>query len=49
MTTREWVKESWQDLSKEMVEHSFKKCGISNALDGTQDDLEWEEEEDYLR
>ena len=39
-------KESWQELSKEMVERSFKKCGISNALDGTEDDLVWEEEED---
>ena len=24
----------------------FKKCGISNTLDGTEDDLVWEEEED---
>ena len=30
----------------EMVERSFKKCGISNALDGTEDDLVWKEEED---
>ena len=29
-----------------MVERSFKKCGISIALDGTEDDLVWEEEED---
>ena len=29
-----------------MVERSFKKCGISNALDETKDDLVWEEEED---
>ena len=29
-----------------MVERSFKKCGISNAQDGTEDDLVWEEEED---
>ena len=36
-------------LSKEMVERSFKKCGISNALDGTEDDLVWEEEEDSLK
>ena len=39
VTVCQWVKESWQELSKEMVEHSFKKCGISNALDGTEDDL----------
>ena len=29
-----------------MVERSFKKCGISNTLDRTEDDLVWEEEED---
>ena len=45
-TVCQWVKELWQELSKEMVERSFKKCGISNALDGTEDDLVWEEEED---
>ena len=46
VTVCQWVKESWQELSKEMVERSFKKCGISNALDGTENDLVWEEEED---
>ena len=46
VTVCQWVKESWQELSKEMVERSFKKCGISKALDGTEDDLVWEEEED---
>ena len=46
VTVCQWVKESWQELSKEMVERSFKKCGISNALEGTEDDLVWEEEED---
>ena len=46
VTVCQWVKESWQELSKEMVGRSFKKCGISNALDGTEDDLVWEEEED---
>ena len=46
VTVCQWVKESWQELSKEMVERSFKKCGISNAQDGTEDDLVWEEEED---
>ena len=29
----------------DMVERSFKKCSISNAIDGTEDDLLWEEEE----
>ena len=49
VTVYQWVKESWQELSKEMVERSFKKCGISNALDGTEDDLVWEEEEDSFQ
>jgi hypothetical protein len=30
----EWVKNSWQSL---------KKCGISNALDGSEDDILYEE------
>ena len=43
---RDWRRKIDKELSKEMVERSFKKCGISNALDGTEDDLVWEEEED---
>ncbi|CAG8501651.1 17210_t:CDS:2 [Dentiscutata heterogama] len=31
--------EVWADISVEMVIKSFKKCGISNELDGTEDDL----------
>ena len=27
-----------------MVARSFKKCGISNSTDGTEDDMLWEEE-----
>ena len=26
VTVCQWVKESWQELSKGMVERSFKKC-----------------------
>ena len=36
VTVCQWVKESWQELQN----------GISNALDRTEDDLVWEEEED---
>ena len=35
----EWVKSSWNEVGNDMVEKSFKKCGISNAMDGTEDDL----------
>lgn len=39
-----WVLEAWRGLPKEMVARSFKKCGISNSIDGTEDDILWEEE-----
>ena len=44
--TTGWIKQSWDDISLSTVERSFKKCCISNALDGTEDDLIWEEEEE---
>ena len=28
-----------------MMTKSFKSCGISNALDGTEDDAVWDDEE----
>ena len=33
-----WVKQPWAEIPAEMVRKSFKTCGISNALDGTEDD-----------
>ena len=35
----EWVKNSWQQVKSE----TFKNCGISNALDGSEDDILYEE------
>ena len=29
-----------------MVAHSFKKCGISNSINGTEDNILWEEDAD---
>ena len=43
-TVASWVLEAWRDLPGEMVARSFKKCGISNSTDGTEDDMLWEEE-----
>ena len=34
-----WILKVWKDIPSEMIIKSFKKCGISNALDGTEDDL----------
>ena len=39
-----WVHEAWQEILAEMVMKSFKTCGISNALDGTDDDELYAEE-----
>ena len=41
----EWVKTSWQAVNDEIVVRSFKKCGISNASDGTEDNMLYSESE----
>jgi len=37
------VKNSWQRVKSETIVKSLKKCGISNALDGSEDDILYEE------
>ena len=39
MLKEKWVGDAWHQTNKEMVVRSFKKCGISLALDGSEDDL----------
>lgn len=39
-----WIKTSWEDVPKEMIK-SFLKTGISNKMDGTEDDLLWNSDE----
>uniref|UniRef100_A0A915DHN8 Transposase n=1 Tax=Ditylenchus dipsaci TaxID=166011 RepID=A0A915DHN8_9BILA len=36
---KRWIYEAWQSLTEEMIASSFKTCGITNALDGSEDDL----------
>ncbi|KAM9316104.1 serotransferrin-B-like [Gastrophryne carolinensis] len=38
----EWMKTSWQSVKNQTIVRSFKKCGISNALDGTEDEIIYE-------
>jgi hypothetical protein len=38
----EWIREAWASISPALIEKSFKKCGISNKLDGTEDDYLWD-------
>jgi hypothetical protein len=45
-----WIGQAWEELSanEEMIERSFKKCGISIAADGSEDaDINIEGLEDY--
>ena len=30
---------AWRDIPREMVANSFLKCGITNSLDGSEDDF----------
>ena len=41
-----WIKDAWNDIPTEMIETSFRKCCITNAINGTEDDDIWEEETD---
>ncbi|GES92590.1 pogo transposable element with KRAB domain [Rhizophagus clarus] len=34
-----WIKESWDSMNINMIKRSFKCCGISNSLDGSEDNL----------
>ena len=39
----EWVKNPWQLVKSETTVMSLKKCGISNTLDGSEDDILYED------
>ena len=38
-TYLQWVVDAWNSLSSELIKNSFKTCGISNAIDGSEDHL----------
>ena len=38
-----WVNDAWEELDPAIIVKAFKKCSISNALDGTEDDILWED------
>ena len=41
-----WISQVWNDIPAEMITASFLKCGITNNLDGSQDDLVYDSTED---
>ncbi|GFW97453.1 hypothetical protein TNCV_4991291 [Trichonephila clavipes] len=34
----EWIIKAWNEIKPDLIQKSFKKCSISNSLDGTEDD-----------
>ena len=34
----EWVLTAWGNLTEDMIRESFVTCGLTNAMDGSQDD-----------
>ena len=41
-----WIDQAWREIPVELITRSFKSCGISDALDGTEDDAVWDDEEE---
>ena len=41
----QWVNKVCQEIPATLIVNSFTSCGISNALDATQNEAIWEEDE----
>ena len=39
-----WVSAAWKATPESIIVRSFKKCRISNASDGSEDDILWEDD-----
>jgi hypothetical protein len=41
-----WMSAAWKTIPESIIVRSFKKCCIflSNALDGSEDDIQWEDD-----
>src|SRR6266480_3216584 len=38
-TVATWVKESWDEIDKHLIQRSFKYCGISTKTDSSEDNF----------
>ena len=41
-----WIDPASTEIPVDLITRSFKSCGINNALDGTEDDAVWDDEEE---
>jgi hypothetical protein len=39
-----WMSAAWNAIPESIIVRSFKKCCIRNALDGSEDDVLWEDD-----
>ncbi|CAI7755461.1 unnamed protein product [Closterium sp. NIES-53] len=47
--TLKWISKAWKAVPKELIQRSFLTCGISNALDGSQDNLCMQHRQDAVK
>ena len=40
----QWVKTAWDSIDPAIIYKCFKKCSISNDLDGMEDDILWDKQ-----
>ena len=43
-----WISQAWNEIPAEMITTSFLKCGITNNMYGTEDDLVYNSTEDTV-
>ena len=41
-----WIDRAWSEIPADLISRSFKSSGINNALNGTEDDAVWNDEEE---
>ena len=41
-----WIKVAWDELDPSIIRRGFKKCCLTNMMDGSEDNLLWEDEAD---
>ena len=45
VTVVTWVKQAWESIPAKMITRSFLKTSIANKMDGTEDDVLWEDDD----
>ena len=40
-----WIRQAWEEIPEQLIKKSFLKCSITNSMDGTEDDILWQDDE----